>query len=314
MLIILPYALLVIVLQTLISNQELTLKFRHLLFVIWQQTTLNMVVLGTLIINRGSFFGLTGGSLVPKAIRTIAALSPSKNQAISNSFTISSSGCSFQFVRNSAHHASLATAMKNAAKPLVICGPSGVGKSSIIQKVQAEFPDCFGLCVSHTTRKPRQGEVDGLNYHFVNKAKFFAAKEGGEFVETAEFAGNMYGTSRGAINRVQAAGLICILDIEMKGVYQIKKTPGVNPHYVFIRPPSLEDLEVRLRERKTETEESIKKRLAIAEEEMEYGSIPDNFDLIIVNDTLDNAVDKLRDYMVIHIEELRRFRQLLAKR
>merc|ERR1719338_1790 len=103
----------------------------------------------------------------------------------------------------------------------------------------------------------------------------------GEFIETAEFAGNMYGTSRGAINRVQMAGMICVLDIEMHGVHQIKKTPGLDPHYVFIKPPSLEELEVRLRDRKTETEESIKRRLEKAVEEIEYGSKAENFDLVI---------------------------------
>ena len=140
------------------------------------------------------------------------------------------------------------------------------------------------------------------------------AKDRGEFIETAEFAGNMYGTSRGAINRLQMAGQICVLDIEMHGVHQIKKTPGLDPHYVFIKPPSLEALEVRLRDRKTETEESIKKRLERAVEELEYGAKAENFDLVITNDTLENAAAELREFMIVHIEELRRFKKLLAQR
>jgi guanylate kinase len=234
--------------------------------------------------------------------------------AIPNSLTISLKRCNILLTRNATKSASLAKAMQNAAKPLVICGPSGVGKSSIVQKVQDEFPDCFGLCVSHTTRKPRENEKDGVNYHFVKKRVFLDAKERGEFIETVEFAEKMYGTSRGAITQVQKAGLICILDIEIHGVQQIKKTPGLDPHYVFITPPSIGELEVRLRARKTETEDNINKRLERAAEEIEYGTKTENFDLVITNDTLDNSASKLRDFMIVHIEELKRVRKLLAQK
>merc|ERR1712126_500712 len=165
-----------------------------------------------------------------------------------------------------------------------------------------EFPDCFGLSCSHTTRKQREGEIDGVHYYFVAKDEFLDAKERGEFIETAEFAGNMYGTSRGAINRLQMAGQICVLDIEMHGVHQIKK------------PPSLEELEVRLRARKTETEDSTKKRMERAVEELEYGGKAENFDLVITNDNLENATNELREFMIVHIEELKRFKKLLAQR
>ena len=281
-----------------------------------------MSVLCPLAIARSSILGISASSLVPKAVRSIASFTPAKNQPTSSRVCVSSNslplfpnGCSIQFTRNyPSESASLAKAMQSAAKPLVICGPSGSGKSSIVNKVSEEFPDCFGLCVSHTTRKPRESEVDGENYHFVPKDVFLDAKDRGEFIETAEFAGNMYGTSRGAINRVRMAGMICVLDIEMQGVHQIKKTPGLDPHYVFIKPPSLEDLEVRLRARKTETEESLQKRLSRAVDELEYGAKAENFDLVITNDTLDNATSKLRDFMIVHIEELRRFKKLLSQR
>lgn len=272
-------------------------------------------------ITRSCLFGLSTTSLVPKTIRTIVSIPPAKNKASSGFVcgttkyaTNLSNGCNIQFTRHGSQSASLAKAMQNAAKPLVICGPSGSGKSSIVNKVSEEYPDCFGLCCSHTTRKMRDGELDGVNYFFVAKDEFLDAKERGEFIETAEFAGNFYGTSRGAIKRVQMAGLICVLDIEMHGVHQIKKTSGLDPHYVFIKPPSLEALEVRLRERKTETEESINARLSVATEEIEYGTQKGNFDLIITNDKLEDATSQLRDFMVVHIEELKRFKKLLAQR
>ena len=280
-----------------------------------------MSVLGTIMFTRGSIIGLSTSSLIPKSVRTVVSFSPANNKkclgfasGTPNHTLTLINGCNTQFTRNTSESASLAKAMQDAAKPLVICGPSGCGKSTIVNKISEEFPDCFGLCCSHTTRKPRESEVDGQNYYFVAKDEFLDAKERGEFIETAEFAGNFYGTSRGAINRVQRAGLICVLDIEMHGVHQIKKTPGLNPHYVFIKPPSLEALEVRLRDRKTETEESLQKRLAKAVEEMEYGSKAENFDLVITNDTIDNAVSELRDFMIVHIEELKRFRKLLSRK
>merc|ERR1719273_2282448 len=281
-----------------------------------------MSVLGNTIgIARTSIVVINTNSVISKALRRISSIAPCSNQS-SSSFSLTipttnsiiSNGFNVQFTRHTSESASLAKAMQNAAKPLVICGPSGCGKSTIVNKISEEFPDCFGLCCSHTTRKPRESEVDGQNYFFVAKDEFLDAKERGEFIETAEFAGNLYGTSRGSINRVKMAGRICVLDIEMHGVHQIKKTPGLDPHYVFIKPPSLEALEVRLRDRKTETEESIKKRLERAVEELEYGAKAENFDLVITNDTLENAAAELREFMIVHIEELRRFKKLLAQR
>ena len=263
--------------------------------------------------------GFSCNTIATKAVRTISSITQvnciaSAEKSGTNPISSLPKGCLIQFTRHASQAASLAKAMKQAAKPLVICGPSGSGKSSIVNKVTEEFPDCFGLCCSHTTRKQREGEIDGVHYYFVAKDEFLDAKDRGEFIETAEFAGNMYGTSRGAINRLQMAGQICVLDIEMHGVHQIKKTPGLDPHYVFIKPPSLEDLEVRLRARKTETEESLQKRLGRAVEELEYGSKAENFDLVITNDTLENAANELREFMIVHIEELQRFKKLLAQK
>ena len=115
--------------------------------------------------------------------------------------------------------------MPNPTKPLVICGPSGVGKSTIIKRLTNEFPGLFGFSCSHTTRKPREGEKEGVNYHYVTKEQFLSAKANEEFIETAEFSGNMYGTSKMAVKTIEEKGQICILDIEMQGVIQVKKAP-----------------------------------------------------------------------------------------
>jgi len=204
--------------------------------------------------------------------------------------------------------------MAQAARPLVICGPSGVGKSTLIERMKAAFPNAFGFSVSHTTRGPRPGEQDGVAYHFVTKESFLAAKANNEFIETAEFSGNMYGTSCKAVEDVQKAGQICILDIEMLGVKQLKAHPDIHPHYVFIRPPSIEELERRLRARQTEQEEAIQKRLARSKMELDYGSEPGNFDLVIVNDNVDKASKELNDFMAPKVEELNKIKNLVKSK
>ncbi|KAB7495188.1 Guanylate kinase [Armadillidium nasatum] len=181
-------------------------------------------------------------------------------------------------------------------RPVVLCGPSGVGKSTLLKRLMSEYENCFGFSVSHTTRKPREGEQDGVHYHFVTRDEMTEAIERGEFIEHAVFAGNMYGTSRRAVECVLNSNRICILDIEIEGVKQVKNS-DLNPHYIFIRPPSIEDLEARLRARGTETEESLQKRLSVARRELEYGEKKGNFDLVVVNDNLEIAYGQLKSYL-----------------
>ncbi|KAJ0058732.1 hypothetical protein NL108_000389, partial [Boleophthalmus pectinirostris] len=119
-----------------------------------------------------------------------------------------------------------------------------------------------------TTRQPRPGEVNGKDYHYVTREAMQAGIDRGEFIENAEFSGNMYGTSKAAVQDVQNKNLICILDIEMQGVRNIKRT-DLNPIYISIQPPSMKVLEKRLRDRKTESEESLQKRLHAAQVDME---------------------------------------------
>ncbi|XP_075533314.1 guanylate kinase isoform X2 [Dermacentor variabilis] len=185
----------------------------------------------------------------------------------------------------------------SALRPLVICGPSGSGKSTLLKKLLKDFGDYFALSVSHTTRKPRPGEVNGKDYHFISRDEMEQAIEAGEFIEYTEFSGNLYGTSKKSVRDVQEQGRICILDIEIEGVKNIKNT-DLNPRYIFVKPPSMKALEERLRGRGTESEESLSKRLARASEEIAYGENQGNFDLLLVNDNLKSAYNKLRDYLI----------------
>jgi len=158
-----------------------------------------------------------------------------------------------------------------ACPPLVICGPSGVGKTVLIKHIQKTFPDKFGFAVSHTTRGPRLGEEDGVAYHFTMLEAMQAEVDAGKFVESAAVHGNLYGTSKASVEAVSSAGKVCILDIDVQGA-QIIKDSGALPgtRFIFISPPSHAELERRLRGRGTETEEKVQKRLANAKGEIEF--------------------------------------------
>lgn len=147
--------------------------------------------------------------------------------------------------------------------------------------------------VSHTTRKPRVGEVEGKSYFFVTPSTFGNLISQGAFVEHATFSGNHYGTSKKTIADKMAKGLVVVLDIEMHGVKQMKANSSIDARYVFIKPPSFEALESRLRERGTEKDEDIQKRLVQAKAELEYADTQSVHDKIIVNDDFDKAFKEL---------------------
>ncbi|KAL7875398.1 hypothetical protein AOLI_G00103610 [Acnodon oligacanthus] len=182
-------------------------------------------------------------------------------------------------------------------RPVVLSGPSGAGKSTLLKMLMKEYEGLFGFSVSHTTRKPRPGEVNGKDYHYVSREVMQAGISNGEFIEYAEFSGNLYGTSKAAVQEVQARNLICILDIEMQGVKSIKKT-DLNPIYISIQPPSMDILEKRLRDRKTESEESLQKRLRAASMDLEISKEPGLFDVVIINDNLDDAYRELKGALI----------------
>ncbi|KAM3866187.1 guanylate kinase-like [Diretmus argenteus] len=190
-------------------------------------------------------------------------------------------------------------------RPVVLSGPSGAGKSTLLKKLMKEYDGVFGFSVSHTTRSPRPGEENGKDYHYVTREVMQAGINNGEFIENAEFSGNMYGTSKAAVQDVQAKNLICILDIDMQGVKNIKRT-DLHPIYVSIQPPSMSILEKRLRDRKTESEESLQRRLHAAQVDMEISKEPGLFDVVIVNENLEDAYGRLKDALLEEIHKVKK--------
>ena len=177
-------------------------------------------------------------------------------------------------------------------KLFVISGSSGVGKGTVIKEFLKRNPE-FKLSVSCTTRQPREGEIDGINYFFLSKEKFKDCIEKEEFLEWAEFSGNMYGTQRAYVEEKLALGKNLILEIDTKGALNVKKIMP-DATLIFILPPSFEELEARLRGRHTETEEAIQKRLESTKLEMENSKL---FDFQVINDSIDNAVFSLEKIM-----------------
>lgn len=167
-------------------------------------------------------------------------------------------------------------------RPLIISGPSGVGKGTLFNLLCERHPRTFTLSVSHTTRAPRDGETNGVHYNFVTHDEFAELVAADGFVEHASFSGNSYGTSRQTIADQTAKDRVVVLDIEMEGVKQIKQS-GMDARYVFVAPPSEAVLEQRLRGRGTEKEESVQKRLTQAKLELEYSKTPGVHDLIVGN-------------------------------
>mmetsp|Transcript_17692 Transcript_17692/g.51491 ORF Transcript_17692/g.51491 Transcript_17692/m.51491 type:complete len:545 (-) Transcript_17692:147-1781(-) len=184
-------------------------------------------------------------------------------------------------------------AKPESPRPVVFCGPSGVGKGTLIDMLMKRFPeDQFGFSVSHTTRPPRQGEKDGIHYNFTTVDDIKKEIDAGKFIEYAEVHGKYYGTSVAAVETVKSSGKICVLDIDVQGVQSVKKS-SLEPIYVFIAPPSMDELEKRLRGRGTESEEDMKERLANAQGELDYGLAKGNFDKIFTNDDLGKTFEEL---------------------
>ena len=178
------------------------------------------------------------------------------------------------------------------SKLFVISGSSGVGKGTVIKDFLKKHPD-FKLSISCTTRGMREGEVHGVNYFFLSKEEFKQFIENEEFLEWAEFSGNHYGTKKSFVEECLKNGDNLILEIDTKGALNVKRLMP-DAVLIFIAPPSVEELEARLRGRHTETEEAIQKRLASIKLEIENSK---KFDYTVVNDKVEKAVDDLEKIM-----------------
>ncbi|XP_071716193.1 guanylate kinase 1-like [Rutidosis leptorrhynchoides] len=181
-------------------------------------------------------------------------------------------------------------------RPIVISGPSGVGKGTLINMLMKDYPTMFGFSVSHTTRKPREKEENGVHYHFTERNVMEEEIKAGKFLEFAAVHGNLYGTSIEAVEVVADAGKRCILDIDVQGARSVRAS-SLEAIFVFICPPSFEELEKRLRARGTETEEQIGKRLKNAKAELDQGTSSGLFDHILVNDDLEACYARLKEIL-----------------
>jgi guanylate kinase len=159
------------------------------------------------------------------------------------------------------------------SRPLVLSGPSGVGKGTLIEMLRKAYPGTFSFCVSHTTRAPRPGETDGVSYHFTTKEAMQTQIDHGEFVEWARVHDNMYGTSKSSIRAALERGTP-LLDIDVQGARSVHAQPDLNAVFVFVKPPSIEHLKQRLVGRSTESPEAIEKRVRNAVAEIEASNEP----------------------------------------
>ncbi|MDB9440505.1 guanylate kinase [Sphaerospermopsis kisseleviana CS-549] len=173
-------------------------------------------------------------------------------------------------------------------KLIVLTGPSGVGKGTLMQKLLQLHPELY-YSVSATTRSPRPGEINGQNYYFITRSQFEKLVAQGELLEWAEFAGNYYGTPRAAVLEQIQSGKLVILEIELEGARQIR-TSYPNALSIFILPPSFSELEKRIRGRGQDSQEAIARRLNRAQEEIEAAA---EFDIQIVNDDLETALNQI---------------------
>ena len=170
----------------------------------------------------------------------------------------------------------------------MVAGPSGVGKGSVLKQLRARYPQLI-YSVSATTREPRPGEQDGVDYHFVTDAQFDHLVATGGLLEWAEYAGTRYGTPRQPVMDALATGATVLLEIELSGARQVRQTYP-QALQVFIAPPSWDELKRRLRDRGAETQAQMDARLAVAQAELAARS---EFDHVIVNEDLTQAVDDL---------------------
>jgi guanylate kinase len=174
-------------------------------------------------------------------------------------------------------------------KLFVVSAPSGAGKTTLLRMVMARLPGLV-FSISHTTREPRPGERNGVEYHFVSRAEFSAMIDRQLFLEYAEVHDNLYGTSGEAIGAQLAEGLDVILDIDVQGAAILREKGQPEATHIFISPPNLAELERRLRGRGTENEETIKLRLKNAETEIRSAAA---YDYLIINDTVEEAAQLL---------------------
>lgn len=182
------------------------------------------------------------------------------------------------------------SAYEKKGKIIVIVAPSGSGKTTIANMLLRDF-DQVQFSTSATTRKPRSGEQDGREYHFLSEDEFDELIEQNGFLEWEAYSGHRYGTLRSEVDKLVESGYFPLLDIEVKGALNVKQMYGADCIAIFIKPPSLDELKRRLINRKSETEEQVQARLEEAKKELQYAN---EFDYVVVNDDLDEAYSQVK--------------------
>jgi guanylate kinase len=175
----------------------------------------------------------------------------------------------------------------------IVSAPSGAGKTTLVERLAAETPH-LQMSRSYTSRAPRDGETDGVDYNFVSRQRFEAMIVAGEFLEWADVFGNLYGTSASDTERILQTGTDLVLVIDVQGARKVRRS-GIETTAVFVMPPSSAVLEQRLRGRCKDSEEAIARRLAVARQEVAGFC---EYDFVVVNDEIDAAVDRLRAIVV----------------
>ena len=189
--------------------------------------------------------------------------------------------------------------MNKSKKPLmlVLSSPSGAGKTTLSKKIQ-QSDSSFEISVSHTTRKPRPNEVDGVDYHFVSKEKFKLLLNDGAFYEHAQIFGNFYGTSKTSIKKITNNNHNVLFDIDWQGSEQLSKFKELNLVKVFILPPSKEELEKRLIARNQDDKEAIKRRMLAYSKDISHKK---DYDYVLVNDNVENCFNELKKIVSKHL-------------
>lgn len=188
---------------------------------------------------------------------------------------------------------------------LVVSGPSGVGKGTVCNALRKRMPD-LTYSVSATTRAPREGEVDGVNYFFKTVPEFQSMIENDELIEWAQYVGNYYGTPRRVVEETLQSGKDILLEIEVQGALQVKeKFPqGI---FIFLVPPTFEDLRKRIKGRGSETETSLTSRLHVASDELKQ---IEHYDYVVINDEVEKACERIQG--IIHAEHCRKERLIIS--